>query len=274
MSARLTAGATRARGRRGSRRRAPRGTSAPRRCESDGPAEGCPTGRSEIGKDPLAERDERRDPAAEQEDETDRRDDVVVGLGDDEGAAPGERRGPAGPTRARLTSRGPGDASPASPISRPCIGSPRPWETFARISGSLKCVVASTIARARGAGSCGLVDPRSDEHAVDAQLHHQRSVGRRREPARREVHDRQSALLRHDPHQVDRRPELLRLRHVLLGSELGHLGDLAAASSADAAPPRPRCRSRPPLSCGSSRRPRRCDGALRRGPGPRRRTAR
>ena len=44
----------------------------------------------------------------------------------------------------------------SEPISSPCIGSPSPWETFARISGSLKWVVASTIARARGAGSSDL----------------------------------------------------------------------------------------------------------------------
>ena len=44
----------------------------------------------------------------------------------------------------------------SEPISRPAIGSPRPCETFARTSGSWKCVVASTIARAIVGGSCDL----------------------------------------------------------------------------------------------------------------------
>jgi hypothetical protein len=40
--------------------------------------------------------------------------------------------------------------------ARPLIASPRPPETRARISGSRKCVVASTIAFARGEGSSDL----------------------------------------------------------------------------------------------------------------------
>src|SRR4029079_6944622 len=44
-------------------------------------------------------------------------------------------------------------------ISRPCIGSPIPRLTFATTSGSWKCVVASTIARAMVAGSWDLKMP-------------------------------------------------------------------------------------------------------------------
>src|SRR5881394_4280732 len=44
-------------------------------------------------------------------------------------------------------------AAASSAISRPGIASPRPIEAAATRSGSLKCVVASTIARARRSGS-------------------------------------------------------------------------------------------------------------------------
>ena len=61
--------------------------------------------------------------------------------------------GEARPYQPRVWSR---PSSPISLMSRPGIASPRPRETLARTSGSLKCVVASTIARARGAGSSDL----------------------------------------------------------------------------------------------------------------------
>ena len=57
------------------------------------------------------------------------------------------------PYQPRVWSR---PSSPISLMSRPGIASPRPRETLASTSGSLKCVVASTIARARGAGSSDL----------------------------------------------------------------------------------------------------------------------
>src|SRR6266540_4284231 len=50
-------------------------------------------------------------------------------------------------------------SSPSSLMSRPCIGSPRPFDTLARTSGSLKWVVASTMARARTPGSSDLKMP-------------------------------------------------------------------------------------------------------------------
>ena len=118
-------------------------------------------------------------------------------------------------------------SSPISLMSSPGIGSPRPRETFARTSGSLKCVVASTIARARGAGSSDLKMPEPDEHAVDAELHHERRVGRRREPAGREVHDRERPGRRDVAHELDRRAEVLGRRHVLLGAERGEPRHLA-----------------------------------------------
>ena len=46
------------------------------------------------------------------------------------------------------------------------------------IFGSWKCVVAWTIAFAIRAGSSLLKMPGADEHALGAQLHHQRGVGR------------------------------------------------------------------------------------------------
>src|SRR6266545_2492020 len=50
-------------------------------------------------------------------------------------------------------------SSPSSLMSRPCIGSPRPFDTLVRTSGSLKWVVASTMARARTPGSSDLKMP-------------------------------------------------------------------------------------------------------------------
>ena len=51
-------------------------------------------------------------------------------------------------------------------------------------------MVASTIALARGAGSSRLEDARADEHAVGAELHHERGVGGRGDAAGGEVDDR------------------------------------------------------------------------------------
>ena len=58
-----------------------------------------------------------------------------------------------------------------------------------------KCVVASTIAFARASGFVGLEDARADEHAVRAELHAERRVGRRRDAAGGERHDGQPAVL-------------------------------------------------------------------------------
>ena len=53
------------------------------------------------------------------------------------------------------------------------------------MSGSFKYVVASTIALARTSGSPGLEDARTHEHAIGAEVHHHRCVGRRREATQR-----------------------------------------------------------------------------------------
>ena len=68
--------------------------------------------------------------------------------------------------------------------SMPTIGSPSPRETSARIAGSLKCVVASTMACALRGRVARLEDAGADEDAFAAKLHHQRRVGRRRHAAR------------------------------------------------------------------------------------------
>ena len=123
-------------------------------------------------------------------------------------------------------------------------------------------------------GSSDLKMPEPDEHAVDAELHHQRGVGRRGDAAGGEVHDRAacpcSATI---AHQLDRRAELLRLRHVLLGPQRGQPRRSRAGSCARDARPRRRCRCRPRPSCGSSRRPRRCGAAPHPGCARRTRTA-
>ena len=81
-------------------------------------------------------------------------------------------------------------------MESPLIASPRPCETRARISASLKCVVASTIALAIAEGSPGLEDPGADEDAVGAELHAERGVRRSGDAAGREGDDREPSLLR------------------------------------------------------------------------------
>ena len=92
----------------------------------------------------------------------------------------------------------------------PAMASPSSREAAATRSGSSKCVVASTIARARRCGIGGLEDPRAHEVALGAELHHQRGVGRGGDAAGAEQHDGQPALLGHVAHQLERRLELLR----------------------------------------------------------------
>ena len=65
-----------------------------------------------------------------------------------------------------------------------------------RASASCQCVVASTIARGARRRVLGLEDARADEHALGAERHHQRGVGRRGDAAGAEQHDRQLALAR------------------------------------------------------------------------------
>ena len=109
----------------------------------------------------------------------------------------------------------------------PTIGSPSPAETSARIFGSPKCVVASTIARARCAGFARLEDPRADEHAVGAELHAERGVGGRCDPAGREGHDGQPPVLGDPAHELVRRPQLLRRGVQLLVAQRLQPADLA-----------------------------------------------
>src|SRR2546428_1842055 len=60
-------------------------------------------------------------------------------------------------------------------------------------------------------GLSGLEDPGSDEVPLGAELHHQRGVGRRRDAARAEEHDRELLLLRDALHELARHAVLLRL---------------------------------------------------------------
>ena len=101
----------------------------------------------------------------------------------------------------------------------PTMASPRSRETRAMMSASSKCVVASTIAFARLAGSPLLKMPRADEHAVAAELHHERGVRGRRDAAGREVHDRQLAVLGDPLHELVGRLQVLRGGEELLAAQ-------------------------------------------------------
>ena len=65
----------------------------------------------------------------------------------------------------------------------------------ARLSRSLKCVVAFTMARARLPGSLGLEDSRADEHRFGAELQHQRGVGGSGDAAGGKIRHGQLAVL-------------------------------------------------------------------------------
>eukprot|EP00429_Kryptoperidinium_foliaceum_P129605 CAMPEP_0176272130 /NCGR_PEP_ID=MMETSP0121_2-20121125/45556_1 /TAXON_ID=160619 /ORGANISM="Kryptoperidinium foliaceum, Strain CCMP 1326" /LENGTH=208 /DNA_ID=CAMNT_0017612295 /DNA_START=235 /DNA_END=856 /DNA_ORIENTATION=+ len=97
-----------------------------------------------------------------------------------------------------------------SSMLMPVMASPMSSDTSAKTWGLLKCVTALTMARARLSGVLGLEDAAADEDAVHAQLHAQRGIGGRRNATRREVHDRQLALLLHLLQERQRRSHLLR----------------------------------------------------------------
>src|SRR5881296_533375 len=64
-----------------------------------------------------------------------------------------------------------------------------------------------------------LEDAGADENGLGAELHHERGVRRGRDPARREVGDRELPSPRHPSHQLVGRAEGLGLGHELLGRE-------------------------------------------------------
>ena len=83
----------------------------------------------------------------------------------------------------------------ASAVEMPTIASPRPGETRARMLGVLE--VRRRLDDRLGARRriARLEDAGADEDAVGAELHAERRVGRRRDAARGEGHDRQLAVL-------------------------------------------------------------------------------
>eukprot|EP00754_Rhynchopus_humris_P036382 Rhum_TRINITY_DN18518_c0_g1::Rhum_TRINITY_DN18518_c0_g1_i1::g.167694::m.167694 len=69
-------------------------------------------------------------------------------------------------------------------------------------------------------------DARADEHAVAAELHHERHVSRRGQTARGERHHRQAAELLHLLHQLDGRLDVLGVREQLVVVHRGHTAAL------------------------------------------------
>ena len=150
-----------------------------------------------------------------------------------------------------------------------------PRRRAATRSGSWKCVVASTTAAARSAGSSDLKMPEPTKTRLGAELHHQRGVGRRGDAAGAEQRHGQLALARRPrgrgraaPAAPWRRSPARRRRARAEAADLA--GDRAQVAHGldDVAGARPR-----PWS-GSSPRPRRCAAAPRRGSSRRRRTGR
>ena len=87
--------------------------------------------------------------------------------------------GPGGPTRPP-TSRGPRGArcSGIASMAMPRIGAPRPLETSAMIFGVVEVGRGLDDGVRHARRVLGLEDAGADEHALGAQLHHQRGVGR------------------------------------------------------------------------------------------------
>src|SRR6266540_1242656 len=80
-------------------------------------------------------------------------------------------------------------------------------ETAGGLRDPLRLVVVGRRLDDRGrapVGVLGLEDPRANEHALGAELHHQRGVRRRGEAPGGEVHDGQTAALGDVAHQVER----------------------------------------------------------------------
>ena len=127
----------------------------------------------------------------------------------------------------RFWSRPPPPGASSVPISSPAIGSPRSRDAAATRSGSWKCVVASTIARARALGVGRLEDARAHEVALGTELHHQRGVGRGGDAAGAEEDHGQPALPGHLAHQLERSLELLGRGWELHAVEGGQPPDLA-----------------------------------------------
>ena len=112
-------------------------------------------------------------------------------------------------------------------MSSPRIGSPSSIDAAATRSGSLKCVVASTIARARRSGSSDLKMPEPDEVALGAELHDERRVRGRRDPARAEERHGEPPGLGDLAHDLHRSTDLLGLRAELLAAERAKALDAA-----------------------------------------------
>src|SRR2546430_780561 len=85
--------------------------------------------------------------------------------------------------------------------------------TASRPRGGRGGVVGVRGARDEGGGGArgvlGLKEAGADEAALGAELHHQGGVRGGGDAARREVDDRQAALLRYVANQVERRAEVL-----------------------------------------------------------------
>src|SRR5215211_7909512 len=76
-------------------------------------------------------------------------------------------------------------------------------------------------------GVPALEDAAPHEHAVGPELHHQGRVGRGGKAAGREQHDGKAPVLGDPPYELVRRPEVLRLRHHLLGLKCAQAADAA-----------------------------------------------
>ena len=110
-------------------------------------------------------------------------------------------------------------------MSSPRIGSPSSSDAAATRSGSLKWVVASTIARARRSGSSDLKIPEPTKLPWAPELHDERRVGRGGDAARAEERHRKPAAFGHLLDDLDRRVQLLGLGGELLAAQHAELLD-------------------------------------------------
>ena len=164
--------------------------------------------------------------------------------------------------------------SSSSLTSSPGIASPSASEASAIAFGSSKCVVACDDRARPRRRVLRLEDARADEHALGAELHHQRGVGRAWR-GRRPRSSRPAGGPRRRPAAPARAARAAPSPRAA-SSALVHRAeppDARTGSRACGARPRRRCRCRPRPWCGSSPRPRRSGAAPRRDRSRRTRTA-
>ena len=154
----------------------------------------------------------------------------------------GRRSAPPG-YQPRFWSRPP--SASTSSIPMPVIGAPRSREAAAIALGVLEVGGGLDDGGGGALGVLGLEDARAHEHALGAQAHHQRGVGRGGDAAGGEQHDRAAGPSRPPRAPGRAAPAAPWRRWAARSRRARRGGGSRRRSRACGARPRPRCRCRP-----------------------------